>query len=210
MSIVGFDIFGRNNAVNFNVEEKPKKFDAVVNIFKKPFMPTSWKWFRTSGSVKVYTYVARKGESTTLSFKIPSQFKKYIRASDGAVFEGNSITMEGDTGDYFTTGKRVTVSMFDADSQGKLRRPVTFPQMAFRTNGVDYHIDWNHFANMRKVALGASDEDWGYAKKGQPTYGIASMYDSEIGLTWNREIKWWMLLLGAGALVGLWKILKKR
>ena len=44
---------------------------------------------------------------------------------------------------------------------------------------------------------------WGYAREGNPTFGVASSYDRDISLTWNRSIKWWWLLIGGGLLLGL-------
>ena len=210
--IPGYEFFGYNN---YRSEDKSEAFEAIVNPFKKPFMPTSWKWFRTSGQPKIYTYVAKRGESTTLTYTIPTQFRKYIISKDGASFEGNTITMEGDTGDYFTTGNRISVNLFDADSTSPysnipIRRTVTFPQFEFRTDGVDYKLDWNYFAQTRNVALGAWDEDWGYPREGKPTYGVASMYDSDIKLSWNRKIKWWWLLIGVGAIALLTSLFRKK
>jgi len=203
--IPGYDFFGHNN---FQHNKESESFEAIVNPFKKAFMPTTWKWFRTSGKSKVFTYIAKRGESTKLKYTIPSQFRKFVIGIDGTPFEGNTITMEGDTKDYFTTGKRVSVSMKDADTD--LNRTVTFPEFSFRSNGADYKLDWNYFARSRKVALGAYDEDWGYPQEGKPTYGVASMYDSDIRLGWDKSIKWWWILLGIGALALVAKMFKKK
>ena len=202
--IPGYNFFGHNPVF----PKKAETFEAFVNPFKKPFMPSSWKWFRTSGKPKVFTYVAKRGESTTLKYTIPSQFRDFVIGPNGTVFQGNTITMEGDTGDYFTTGNRITILMKDSESLRNVN--VTFPHFEFRTNGVDYKLDWNKFAQERKVAPGAWDEDWGYSSEGSPTLGAASMYDSEIKLDWNRKLNWWWILLGVGALALLGKMFSKK
>ena len=94
----------------------------LTNIFRKPFMPTTWKWFRTQGTPKVYTFRARRGEITNLELNVPKQYRKFIVSTNGEVYPSNNgnlkIKMEGDTGDYITLGGRETVTMLDAEPEG--------------------------------------------------------------------------------------------
>lgn len=175
-------------------------------IFKKPFMPTKWKWFRTSGVPKFYRFNAPRGVITKLNFKLPKQFAPFVMDNQGNPYQdGNNfdLSLEGDTGDYFTIGGRQTVGMRDADNPLSKSVSISFPTLAFREDGIDYSLNWNRFAQFRRVAKGAYDEDWGYAREGNPTFGMASSYDRDISLTWNRSIKWWWLLIGGGLLLGL-------
>ena len=46
----------------------------ITNPFKKPFLPKTWKWFRTSGEEKIYDYRVKEGETVKVDFKIPKYF----------------------------------------------------------------------------------------------------------------------------------------
>jgi len=216
MSVFGFDEFGHTHTdldkINKKNAEEETETGFFSKVFKKPFMPTSWKWFRTSGASKVYRFNAPRGVITKLDFKIPSQFASYVVDSQGNSHqEGSnfSLNLEGDTGDYFTIGNRQSVFMNDVGGRFPKRVQVTFPTLAFREQGVNYSLDWNRFAQQRRLANGAFDEDWGYAREGKPTIGSASAYDSEIKLAWNRTIKWWWLLIGGGFAYGIYKYFKR-
>ena len=171
-------------------------------------MPTTWKWMRTSGPAKVFNYQPRMGETTTLELNIPAQFWKFLRTSDGKSFQGKKIHMDDDS--YLTMGKRETLLMTDAEGG---ETATTFPTLEFRTSaekGAEvYKLDWQAFAQERKLARGAWDEDWGYSKQGQPTMGGASMYDKELKLIWNSKLSWLWLLVAAIGLLGLVKLFRK-
>jgi hypothetical protein len=213
------DVFNSEFSLNspklrdFEADNKIALDAPITNPFKKPFMPTSWKWFRTSGQAKVYNFVAKRGEINTLEMKIPSQFAPYLRNAQGEVFPGNGslkIKMEGDTNDYLTMGGRQTVTMYNGEDFSKTSPTrVTFPTLKFKTDGVEYSIDWNSFAQDRRLANGAFDEDWGYSYSGSPVLGQASMYDKTVTLKWDRKFKWWWLLIFAGLGYGIHKFLGK-
>lgn len=216
MSVFGFDEFGHTHTdldkINKKNSEEENNRGFFSKIFKKRFMPTSWKWFRTSGSPKVYRYDAPRGVITKLDFKIPPQFAPYVVDAQGNPYqEGSnfSLNLEGDSGDYFVIGNRQSVIMRDTGWRRTQRVRTTFPSLAFRENGKNYFIDWNKFSQERNLAKGAYNEDWGYAREGKPTIGSASAYDSEIELTWNRTIKWWWLLIGGGLVYGIYKYFKR-
>lgn len=216
---------------------------SISNPFKKPFMPTSWKWFRTSGAAKPYTFIAPRGATTTLEVRIPKQYTPFIVAGDGTVFPSTGtgllkIEMEGDTRDYFTLGDRVAVTMLDAEPNGTVvevdnfdqipvgaRTPTleagklsyystppnpptvtTFPSLAFKSEGVTYSLDWNRFAQKRRLSRGAFGQEWGYPRAGHPTMGLASSYDRQLTFTWNRSFKWWWLVVAAGVGYGIKKL----
>lgn len=189
-----------------NVENK--KSEGLLSRIKKPFMPTSWKWMRTSGDEKVFTYRPRLGETTKVKVGIPKQFKKWIRGPDGETFQPDTIELSDN--DYLTLGKRQTVNMVDADDERKQYVQTTFPQFEFTQDGTLYELDWNAFSQERKIAHGAWDEDWGYSKQGQPTLGIASMYDKKVSLSWDSKLPWWWLLLAAAGLLLLVKLFSGR
>ena len=151
----------------------------ITNPFKKPFLPNTWKWFRTSGEEKIYDYRVKEGETVKLDLKIPKQFTFALVSSARTPYpsqNGNiSLKLEGDTRDYIKLGKRETVLMRDSESQ--LFVPTTFPSLQFREDGVDYKLDWQEFAEKRVIARGAFDEGWGYSINGNPVFGAASMYD---------------------------------
>lgn len=147
-----------------------------------------------------------------------------------------TIKMEGDTDDYITLGNRETVTLQDSEPNGALvevNRPedipagarmvpgrldayystppnpptaTTFPSLVFRSDGVEYKLDWNLFAQKRKLSRGSFGEDWGYSRIGKPTLGSASSYDKNLKLTWNRTFKWWYLLVAAGIGYGIKKL----
>ena len=217
MSVFGFDEFGHTHTdldkINKKNSEDETETGFFGKVFKKPFMPTSWKWFRTSGAPKVYRFNAPRGVITKLDFKIPPQFTPYVVDAQGNPYqEGSnfSLNLEGDTGDYFVIGNRQSVIMNDAGGRSRTKRTqVAFPTLNFREDGVDYKLDWQKFAQERRIAKGAYNEDWGYYREGKPTIGSASAYDSEIKLTWNRTVKWWWLLIGGGLVYGFYKYFKR-
>tara|TARA_R110002020_G_scaffold30532_2_gene96190 strand:- start:683 stop:1354 length:672 start_codon:yes stop_codon:yes gene_type:complete len=188
-----------------------KKSESFLSRLKKPFMPTTWRWFRTSGSPKVYEYQPRLGETTKLNLNLPRQFWPVLVDSTGTPFQttGNTIAIEMDDSDYLEMGSRQTVPMEDADNPEQIKS-VTFPTLRFTQEGKLYQLDWNKFARERKVAYGAYDEDWGYARAGQPTYGDASMYDKSLDLIWNNKFQWWWILLGLLGFFGLVKWIQRR
>jgi len=188
------------------VKQQPTKtFRSVANPLWKPFMPSTWKWMRTSGTPNIFNYQNNTGETTTVSFKLPNWMRNYLRDSNGAVFPTDATgttTVKMVAGDTFSLGGRKTVTMPDAEGGSAA---TTFPTLSFTQNGIPYELDWNAFSNERKIAEGGNGQDWGYPSEGQPTLGKASMYDSTIALSWNRILSpwWWLLLIGA-ALFG-WK-----
>jgi len=199
---------GKSFASNItrSLEEKaaePKQ--SFIDRFKKPFMPSTWKWMRTSGDAKVFTYRPRAGETSTLELDIPSQFRKYIISNTGETFNGK-IEMDDDS--YLSMGERVPVVMDDAETeQGVI---TTFPSLDFRTaDGNEWKLDWQKFSQERKLAVGAWDEDWGYSKEGQPTLGKASMYDKTLNLKWNAKLSWWWILVAVLGLLGLAKMMRR-
>jgi hypothetical protein len=183
----------------------------ISNPFKKPFLPTSWKWFRTSGEEKIYNYMAKEGETVKLDFKIPKEFTFALLSSARVPYSapnGNiSLKLEGDTGDFIRLGKRETVLLRDAESQ--IFVPTTFPSLQFREDGIDYKLDWQHFAEKRPIAKGAFDEGWGYSINGNPVFGTASMYDTTLKLNWERKLNWWWLLVGAILGLGVYRYSQK-
>jgi len=185
--------------VTRDLPKKEVKEASVLSRFKKPFMPTTWKWMRTSGPAKVFNYQPRMGETTTLELNI---------VRDGKKFVGKKIHMDDNS--YLEMGNRVTVNMEDAEGGSTA---TTFPSLEFRTSdekgGEVFQLDWQAFAQERKLARGAWDEDWGYSKQGQPTMGGASMYDKELKLTWNSKLSWLWLLVAAIGLLGLVKLFRK-
>ncbi len=187
------------------VEKKAEPEQTLIGRFKKPFMPSTWKWMRTSGDAKVFTYRPRAGETATLELDIPAQFRKYIVSSTGETFNGK-IEMDDDS--YLSMGERVTVPMKDSESNQPIM--TTFPSLDFRTaDGNEWKLDWQKFSQERKVAVGAWDEDWGYSKEGQPTLGRASMYDKTLNLKWNSKLNWWWILLAVVGLFGLAKLMRR-
>ena len=183
----------------------------ITNPFKKPFLPNTWKWFRTSGEEKIYDYRVKEGETVKLDLKIPKQFTFALVSSARTPYpsqNGNiSLKLEGDTRDYIKLGKRETVLMRDSESQ--LFVPTTFPSLQFREDGVDYKLDWQEFAEKRVIARGAFDERWGYSINGNPVFGAASMYDTTLKLNWDRKLNWWWLLIGAILGLGVYKYSQK-
>jgi len=96
--------------VTRDLPKKEVKEASVLSRFKKPFMPTTWKWMRTSGPAKVFNYQPRMGETTTLELNIPSQFWSFVRSvRDGKKFVGKKIHMDDNS--YLEMGNRVTVNM---------------------------------------------------------------------------------------------------
>lgn len=240
-----YDIFGQGPHImpkeikSGKMEDNEVKEAPLTNIFRKPFMPTTWKWFRTQGTPNIYTFRARRGEITNLELNVPKQYRKFIVSTNGEVYPSNNgnlkIKMEGDTGDYITLGGRETVTMLDAEPEGTLVEvtfdkdiPVgarlgprmrtyystppnpptatTFPSLEFRSDGVNYKLDWNLFSQNRKLSRGSYGEDWGYPRSGKPTLGFASSFDKDLKLTWNRTFKWWYLLVAAGIGYGIKKL----
>jgi hypothetical protein len=191
--------------------KETKESESFLSRLKKPFMPTTWKWFRTSGSPKVFEYQPRLGETTKLNLNLPRQFWPVLVDSQGMPFQtaGNTIAIEMDDSDYLEMGSRQTVPMEDADNPEQIKS-VTFPTLRFTQEGKLYQLDWNKFARERKVAYGAYDEDWGYSRAGQPTHGEASMYDSTLELGWNNKFQWWWILLGILGFFGLVKWMQRR
>jgi hypothetical protein len=189
---------------------KPEVKEAsVFSRIKKPFMPSTWKWMRTSGPAKVFTYQPRLGETTTLELDVPNQFWSFVRSvRDGKKFVGKKIHMDDNS--YLEMGNRVTVNMEDAEGGSTA---TTFPSLEFRTSdekgGEVFQLDWQAFAQERKLARGAWDEDWGYPKSGSPTLGGASMYDKDLKLSWNSTLSWIWLLVAAIGLLGLVKLFRK-
>ena len=183
----------------------------ITNPFKKPFLPKTWKWFRTSGEEKIYDYRVKEGETVKVDFKIPKYFASSLLSSARVPYSapnGNiSLKLEGDTGDFIRLGKRETVLLRDAESQ--IFVPTTFPSLQFREDGIDYKLDWQHFAEKRPIAKGAFDEGWGYSINGNPVFGTASMYDTTLKLNWERKLNWWWLLVGAILGLGVYRYSQK-
>lgn len=194
-----------------SIKTETKESESFLSRLKKPFMPTTWKWFRTSGPPKVYEYQPRLGETTKLNLNLPRQFWPFLVDSQQMPFQtaGNTIAIEMDDSDYLEMGSRQTVPMEDADNPEQIKS-VTFPTLRFTQEGKLYQLDWNKFARERKVAYGAYDEDWGYSRAGQPTYGDASMYDRTLDLSWNNKFQWWWILLGILGFFGLVKWMQRR
>ena len=116
------------------------------------------------GPAKVFTYQPRLGETTTLELDVPKQFWSFVRSvRDGKKFVGKKIHMDDNS--YLEMGNRVTVNMEDAEGGSTA---TTFPSLEFRTSdekgGEVYQLDWQAFAQERKLARGAWDEDWGLSK----------------------------------------------
>jgi hypothetical protein len=67
---------------------------------------------------------------------------------------------------------------------------MTVPLFSFTTCGVSYSLDWNKFSQERNIAKGAFNDDWGYARTNNPTYGIAGLYEesSLVELDWGNLI----------------------
>lgn len=193
-----------------HIKKETKKGESFLSRLKKPFMPTTWKWFRTSGPAKVYEYQPRLGETTKLNLNLPRQFWPFLVDSQGIPFQttGSTIAITMDDSDYLEMGSRQTVAMQDADTEET--KSVTFPTLRFTQEGKLYQLDWNKFARERKVAYGAYDEDWGYSRAGQPTHGEASMYDRTLDLIWNNKFQWWWILLGILGFFGLVKWMQRR
>lgn len=183
----------------------------ITNPFKKPFLPKTWKWFRTSGEEKIYDYRVKEGETVKVDFKIPKYFTSSLLSSARVPYSsinGNiSLKLEGNTGDFIKLGKRETVLL--RDSESKLFVPTTFPSLQFREDGVDYKLDWQDFAEKRVIAPGAFDERWGYSINGNPVFGAASMYDTILKLNWERKLNWWWLLIGAILGLGVYRYAQK-
>ncbi len=183
----------------------------ITNPFKKPFLPKTWKWFRTSGEEKIYDYRVKEGETVKVDFKIPKYFASSLLSSARVPYSstnGNiSLKLEVNTGDYIRLGKRETVLLRDSESE--LFVPTTFPSLQFREDGVDYKLDWQDFAEKRVIAPGAFDERWGYSINGNPVFGAASMYDTTLKLNWERKLNWWWLLMGAILGLGIYRYAQK-
>ena len=199
-------MFGSKSVESAPVKQVKQSEGSLVSRLKKPFMPKTWKWMRTSGEAKVFTYQPRMAETTSLSLNIPKQFKPYIRNAAGETFVGTTIKM--DDASFLELGRRVVVSMEDAETKAKLS--ATFPSLEFKVSqeegGETYRLDWEAFARDRKVAKGAWDEDWGYSKSGNPTLGQVSMYDKTLKLNWNSQLHWIWWLVGALGLLGLGRL----
>jgi hypothetical protein len=208
-------VFGANDmrwssVKDYEAEETTKKSEGILSRIKKPFMPSTWKWMRTSGNERVFNYRPRLGEISTVRLDIPSQFTPYLVNSQKVPFRGRVVEMDEDS--YLTLGKRITVSMEDSE-RGKFVS-TTFPSLEFKTSqesgGEIYQLDWQLFAKRRVVAKGAWDEDWGYPSQGKPTLGPASMYDQDLKMTWNSKLNWTWVLLAVLGLLGLSKLLRKQ
>ena len=63
--------FGSEETVN---QQPTKTFRSVANPLWKPFMPSTWKWMRTSGTPNIFNYQNNTGETTTVSFKLPNAY----------------------------------------------------------------------------------------------------------------------------------------
>lgn len=200
--------FGSNFASELTETKKAERKSLSISRLKKPFMPSSWKWMRTSGEAKVFNYQPRIGETSSLKLNIPSQFLPYLVDESGESFRG---VIEMDDQSYLELGRRVTVQMKDSESSATVA--TTFPSLEFKLSqargGQTFKMDWQGFAQQRKLAAGAWDEDWGYSKQGQPTLGAASMYDKDLKLSWDTKFSWLWLLLGAVGLFGLFKLIRK-
>jgi len=179
--------------------------DTILDRIKKPFMPTTWKWFRTSGEAKTYTYQPRVSETTKLSLDVPRQFWPYIVDSSGKSYQssGSKLNIPMSSDDYLEMGARKKVIMQDSETKSSVS--TTFPVLKFTVEGKPYELDWEKFARERKIAEGAWDEDWGYSNKGKPTLGAASMYDKTLNLNWDNQLPWWWIILAG---IGLLAILK--
>ncbi len=200
-------IFGSNFSSELT-EKKSERKSVSLSRLKKPFMPSSWKWMRTSGQAKVFNYQPRIGETSSLKLNIPSQFLPYLVDESGESFRG---VIEMDDQSYLELGRRVAVQMKDSESSRTVT--TTFPSLEFKLSqkrgGQTFKMDWQSFAQQRKLASGAWDEDWGYSKQGQPTLGLASMYDKDLKLSWDTKFNWWWLLVGIVGLFGLLKFARK-
>ena len=187
--------------------EGKRVYRSVANPLWKPYMPTSWKWMRTSGKAKVFEYENNTGETTTISFTLPAWMRAYLQDGDGNRFPTGVL---GDTkimleaGDVFTIGNRKTVSMSDAESDNTVS--TTFPELEFTQDGKKYSLNWNSFSQDREIAEGSTGQGWGFPTTGHPTLGAASFYDSILELKWNRTLSpfWWLLLVGAAITGWLW------
>ena len=186
-----------------------KEADSFLDRIKKPFMPTTWKWFRTSGEAKTFTYQPRVSESTQLSLDVPRQFWPFIVDSSGKTFQtsGSKLNIKMSSDDYLKMGSRKTVTMEDAESKSLVA--TTFPVLEFTQDGKLYQLDWDKFAAERKLASGAWDEDWGYSNKGKPTLGQASMYDKTLNLNWDNQLPWWWIILAGIGLLAILKFVRR-
>ena len=204
-------ILSSHNLKRYESESELGFNSFISNPFKRPILPNTWKWFRTSGEEKIYSYRVKEGETIKLNFKIPKFFASSLISSARIPYSsqnGNiSLTLNGDSGDYIKLGKRETVLLRDSETQ--LFVPTTFPSLEFREDGINYKLDWQDFAERRVIARGAFDENWGYAIKGNPVFGAASMYDTTLKLNWERKLNWWWLLIGAILGLGVYRAYQK-
>jgi len=212
--------FSSPNRFNFKAEA-PEVTKATGLRRWKPYLPSTWKWFRTSGSAKVYELNPPKGVTHEVSFSLPSWMRKYVVDESGGTYPGFgniSPTLDGSSGDYIKLGNRTTVFMtthgwgynpdgaepttytpYWAVESGSLPHAppfnVTFPTLEFQTEGETYHLDWQKFASDKTIQSGSDGQGWGFPSAGKPTYGEASMHDTTLAMTWGTRYAWWWLLL---------------
>ena len=114
-------ILSSHNLKRYESESELGFNSFISNPFKRPFLPNTWKWFRTSGEEKIYSYRVKEGETIKLNFKIPKFFASSLISSARIPYSsqyGNiSLTLNGDSGDYIKLGKRETVLLRDSETQ---------------------------------------------------------------------------------------------
>ena len=176
--------------------------------------PTQIKWLDVqTGSGQTFTYSPPKGNERVVTLDIASQLRPYIVSGDG-VEAPMTLTLKGDLGDYVEFGMPIDIQMVDIGNTVPGVKPSYFwnedlpnrggftilkrvsmrvPTLKFRMCGINYTLDWKKFANERRIAGGATGQQWGYAREGYPTYGEASLYDVTNGTGNNPsivELRW--------------------
>lgn len=205
-------VFGHGNFDSFELRsEDDEDVSTKRTIFRKPYTPKRWKFFRTSGKNPVYQIDGSALGGSSVAFKLPKWMRAYLRDADGNVYPADLLGYTKVTlgsGDYLTMGGVTTVSMRDADSRSMV--PTSFPQLSFSQDGVEYSLRWNDFAKDRKVTKGGWKENWGYAREGHPVRGMASTYDMNLELDWDSKSRFWWLIAGAATIGGLFWFSRNR
>lgn len=180
--------------------------------------PTELKWLDVqTGSGETLSYAPPSGKERVVTLDIPSQLLPYIVSSDG-VRAPMTLTLKGDLGDYVEFGNPINIEMVDVGNTVAGIKPSYFwnedlpnrggftilkrvsmrvPTLKFRVCGINYSLNWKKFSTERRIASGATGQEWGYAREGYPTYGEASLYDVDDGrgnnptivkLKWENEL----------------------
>jgi hypothetical protein len=195
-------VFGHGNFSHYEIKSADTEdVDTKRTIFKKPFMPKRWKFFRTSGGNPVLNFKGSSIKTNTVAFKLPKWMRAYLRDSTGKQYPTTPLgytELSLGQGDYLSMGGITTVNMKDADTKNNVS--TSFPQLSFSQDGVEYALRWNDFAKERPISKGSYRQNWGYARAGRPVRGNASVYDMNLELDWNSIKKWWLIAAGVAAL----------